>query len=253
MIEYIGKKHLNSNFYSRISLKQLDGFIKMTAILDKRLKNGETIELSTPVITEQINTLAEEDKIKEIVLYFLRNNKICEVKQDSNSIIVLGQNGRKLDLQLDEEYQYLIKYIMDKYANDRLEYVYNNNENIVVREYDISNTLNIIHGTSSYYEYTDEIEEKRTLVLTLLEENGKIAHFEKDFIIDYIKYLINETSSHILCKRDKYGITIFINSRSIKLPNELASEVNVLVFNRNIEMDNQKGKQLKLEDYYGQK
>ena len=39
MIRYIGKKHLDSNFYSRITLQQENDFIKVRTLPDEKSKN----------------------------------------------------------------------------------------------------------------------------------------------------------------------------------------------------------------------
>ena len=78
-MKYIGKKHLNSNMYKKIRMKEKDGKVVISAIPDEKYKNMELLKTSTPDITDTIDGLNDEEKIEEITKYFLRNNTRKEI------------------------------------------------------------------------------------------------------------------------------------------------------------------------------
>ena len=251
MIKYIGKKHLNSNFYKQIVLKQESDFVKVRTVVDERLKNVTSIELDTKPITSRIEDLDDYHKIEEIILYFLRNNTICELSQEADKLVITSTSSRTLVLKLGKKYTPLIKNIIDKYNIDRLEYIDKCNErNIHIRTLYLDDKLHIISGTSSYFEgYEKSDKNKTALVLTLASKKGKIATFDKAFITEYIKEVLHTSDKEatIINNYDRSGIRIYLGDKKIEVPEELKREIYLLVVNRNYEISQMNNKQYKLE------
>lgn len=247
MIKYIGKKHLNSNFYKQISLKKENDYIKVRAIVDERFKNVPKIKIDTQMITEQIECLDDYEKIKEIVLYFLRNNTIYEITQNKDEIIISSTSSRKLVLNLTNEYKELLGLIINKYQNDRLSFIEKcNEENIHIRTVYFDERIKIRANTTGYFIGIDKINEDSALVLSLLSKNHEIVSFDKEFIINYIKELINKCEREIIYIKDELEGKLFVNGKIIRIPEELLREVYFLVFNRNKEIYDINNNQLKL-------
>ena len=251
MIKYIGKKHLNSNFYKQIVLKQESDFVKVRTVVDERLKNITSIELDTKPITSRIEDLDDYHKIEEIISYFLRNNTICELSQEADKIVITSTSSRTLVLKLGKKYTPLIKIITDKYNIDRLEYIDKcTQKNIHIRTLYLNDKLKIISGTSSYFEgYEKSDKNKTALVLTLASTKGKIASFDKAFIIEYIKEVLYTSTKKamIIDNHDRNGIKIYLGDKKIEVPEELKHEIYLLVMNRYSEISQMNNKQYKLE------
>lgn len=252
MIRYIGKKNLNSNFYKRIILKQENGFVKVRTVLEDKFKNMPTEMLDTKTITEQIEGLDDYESVKEIVSYFLRNNIICEISQEIDKIVIRSTSNRTLTLSLSNEYSPLLKLIVDKYNNDRLQFLdkCSNKKNTYIRTVHLNDAGKIISGTSNYFEgYNKYDRSEEVIVLTLASKNGDIVTFDKKFIMEYIKEIISNRSKEIICfnRNDRIGLSIFVDGKTIKVPDDISHEVKLLIYNRNIEIKKMNNKQLKLE------
>lgn len=238
MIKYVGKKILNSNFYKKVSLIKDGDDIKVKVAVDEKFKNILTIKTDTKLITEQIEGLSDFGKIKEIVLYFLRNNKICSLEQHIDKIVVGSTSSRQLILKLDNKYKDLINIIINKYENDRLEFVNNYCEKDVY-------ITGVTSGISSYC-LGDNI------VLRIMRHNENIISFDKNFLKEYLKNIIDNCKSYIKTNNDYFMYDIHIDGIKISLvksyiPPELLHDIYVMVFNRNYDIDFKESKQYKLE------
>lgn len=254
MIKYIGKKHLDSNFYRQIILQQENGFVKVRTLQDKKVKNITLIKTDVKCITEQVKNLDDYHKLEEIVLYFLRNNTICEISQESDEVVVVSTSGRKLILNLSKEYNQLLGHIINKYNKDRLDYIDNcNQKRVYIRTTHLNEKNNLIWKTSNYFEGHEQYkEEQNMLVLTLAKNKKGIAIFDKVFIMEYIKELLQHTEKTIIYfnKIDghrEYGIEVWIDDKKIHVPEEIEREVKSLILNRNEEIKRMNQKQYKLE------
>lgn len=249
MIKYIGKKHLNSNFYKQVSLKQEEAHINVRAVVDERFKNSLSLKLSTPVITEQIKKMDDYEKVKELIQYFLRNNTICEILQNDGEIIVTSTASRKLVLQLGVKYQELVHLILAKYQNDRLQFVNScEEENIYIQISQVGKHFKIVKNVSNYYAGICKYDGETALVLTLLTNKNGIVSWDKKFIVDYIKDIIDNTNKFILFMNNTVDSTLrIVGEKFIRIPMELSKEVSIMVLNRNYEIQQMEGKQYKLE------
>ena len=250
MVKFTGKVHLDSNLYSKIRLVQEDDIVNCKATKDEKLKCAKLIKTDVKTITNNIKDLNDSEKIKEIVLYFLRNNTICEIKQESNMIIVTSTSTRKLVLQLQADYKFLLELIIKKYEEDRIKFVSNSDlKHIHVRTTYLNN-YKIISNVSSYFEGVelDGLDKKNEcLVLTLLGQKDKIVSFDKNFIINFLSEEINNCSREIRMHINKYETNLYIMDKKISIPKILRDEIYPLVLNRNVEINEMNNKQLKLE------
>jgi len=224
----------------------MDGYIRIKAVLDERFKNTELIKLDTEVITEQINGLSDYDKLKEIVLYFLRNNTICEIAQQEDKVVITSTSLRKLIFRLGYEYQELLNIVIDKYKNDRLKFIEESNiSNLYIQTVHLDK-FKIVSGTTNYYSGID-IVNKPLLVLTLASSASDIASFDKSFIISYINNIINSSEETIISHRIHHGMQIYCCGKSIRIPGELIDQISTMIRNRNYEISKMNSKQYKLE------
>lgn len=254
MIKYVGIKYLNSGHYKKILLKEENGFVKVRAVADEKTKRLATIKLDVEPIKEQIKELDDYHKLEEIVLYFLRNNKICEIAQENDEIIVSSTSNRELILRLSKEYNKLLSHIINKYNRDRLEYIDNCDQKIIyIRTSHLNENNKLIWKTSNYFEGYEKYKEDETmLVLTLAKNKKEVVPFDKVFITEYIKELLERTEEKIIYFNRiefhrEYGIVVWIDDKKIYIPEELVKEVELLILNRNFEIQRMNQKQYKLE------
>lgn len=253
MIKYIGMKYLNSGHYKKILLKKENDYVKVRTVADEKTKKIATIKIDVTPITEQIKELDEYHKIEEVVLYFLRNNTICEISQENDNVVVSSASGCELILNLSKEYNPLLSHIIDKYNMDRLEYIDNcDQRRIHIRTTHLNEKNKIVSQTSNYFEEYEKDKEENILVLTLAKNKKGVAIFDKVFIMEYIKELLERTEEKItyfdnVVGHPKYGIKVWIDDKRIDVPEEIEKEVKSLILNRNEEIKRMNQKQYKLE------
>lgn len=256
-----GLKHLNNNFYDYIMIRNLDmEYTKIDVKSDLKidtLKNKNTFY-------NNIKNLSEKDKIKEIIRYYLRNNKIysitdkCELSHYDGYFTVIEGN-RNLYLQLKENSldKEILNEIKEKYIMDRYQYVTKNDFNKI----DISYS----YRESSCYldKYRNEIE--NVLNITLKDNDGRLVKFEEEFILNYMNYLFSKSDKKI--NYYPVGISIYMNKHFdtlkfgeypglyyynddfiIKVNNNLMKKIDHLVYNHNKYLNDVKKLQLSLSD-----
>lgn len=250
-MKYIGKKHLNSNMYKKIRIREKDGELLISAIPNEKYKNVELIKTSTPYITDIISDLTEEKKLEEIIKYFLRNNTISSVAQKDNEIIVTSISGRQLVTNLPKKYSSILNLILDKYQNDRLKFLSEIDiKEIHITEAYLDEKFNLISLESSYgVSSTSLIDKNEVIHLNLMSQNGKLAKFDLDFIDEYLKDFINNNPNHIylICKKYEQEYGLFDTSSKIKLSLDLFRKYQKEVIKHNKYIENENKKQLCLE------
>lgn len=249
MLRYSGKKHLNSNLYKQISLKSEAEDVKVKVSLDERFKMAQLLELDTKVITEQIDGLSDFEKIKEIVLYFLRNNRICSIEEYDNKIVVTSTSSRRLILQLNRKYQELLDIIIKKYENDRLQFLdtVEYDTLYIQGEYFDIDRNRISRNCTNYYVGKDKETGNIAVVLTLFDNKNGISSFDKNFIMNYLNELINADERYIVYVVNKLGGHLYTCDKSIRLPFTLTEDLKSVVSKRNYEILKMRGRQYKLE------
>lgn len=108
-----GARELNANNYRAISIhKNINVF--GTSYKDR-------IRVSEP-ITKGLKGKNDDEKIEEVIRYFLRNHKIAMLYESRHEFIIQSQSG--IDLVVDKRHtlsRELIKEMLDKYSIDRME------------------------------------------------------------------------------------------------------------------------------------
>lgn len=108
-----GANILNSNNYKAISIH------KNVNVLGTSYKNN--LKVSKP-LTTSLKGKKDQEKLEEIIRYFLRNHKIVMLHENRNEFIIQSQSG--IDLVVDKRHtlsKELIKEILDKYSIDRMD------------------------------------------------------------------------------------------------------------------------------------
>ena len=192
-MKFDGKKHIDTSMYQNIKITDRNGEVEVKAEPDKKFKNVQPDKISRPSLTDKIKDLPDEEKVKEIVEYFLRNNTIYKIKQENNVITVYGTSERKLRLSLSYKYSDLIKLIISKYAEDRVKQI---------SEIDICKVKFHINPIITSYciveEETKLDEYENVLHINLLKQsNGEVIKFDSEFIDNYINEFINSCEEPI--------------------------------------------------------
>lgn len=246
-MKYIGKKHLNSNMYKKIRMKEKNGELLISAIPDETYKNVELIKTSTPYITDTINDLTEEKKVEEITKYFLRNNTICSIAQKDNEIIINSISGRQLVINLPKKYSSILNLILAKYQNDRLKFLSETNINeIYITKGYIDEKFHLISSESSYKVGYIGMDDKEVIHLNLMSQNGKLAKFDLDFIDEYLKDFINNNPDciYLICNYYELEYGLFDTISKIHLPSDLFQKYQAEVIKHNNVIYNENKKQL---------
>ena len=246
MLKYIGKKHLNSNWYKKISLIRRDDDIEVKVKGNDLLKKAEPLKTSTPYITDTIKDLEDIEALKEIVAYFLRNNTICELDQENDYLIIRSTSNRELVLKIEHNRE-IANMVIEKYLYDLDRFVSLTDAKIVnIIGPHFVNLGNISTKTSSYGNFINENGEKE-IYITYMSQIGKIIKYDEKFIDNYIKKEIKEASRcrYPLIKDVHYNL--YLDDKKIVLPLSLREKYSHIMLNRIYELDKEKTKQLKLE------
>lgn len=256
-MKYIGKKHLNSNMYKKIRMKEKDGKVVISAIPDEKYKNMELLKTSTPDITDTIDGLNDEEKIEEITKYFLRNNTIRSIKQNGGEIIVSSTSDRHLVINLSKKYLNILNLILDKYQNDRLKFLDKvSDKNLIqittgyvdhsFRNFNSESSYGIHYITKPY-----DLENVAEAVhLNLMEiHHKKISKFDLDFLDEYLKEFINNNPNTIKLIWNYYELKYGFSDgdRVIELPEYLCRKYEDMVYKHNKFIEKEGNKQLCLE------
>lgn len=192
-MKFDGKKHIDTGMYENIKITDRNGEVEVKAEPDKQFKNFYPDKISRPSLTDKIKDLPDEEKVKEIVEYFLRNNTIYKIKQENNVITVYGISERKLRLSLSHKYLDLIKLIVSKYTIDRVKQISEINTRKV--------KFNLDSTTTSYCiveEKNKSGEYENVLHINLLKQpNEEVIKFDSEFIDNYINEFINSCEEPI--------------------------------------------------------
>ena len=247
MIKYIGKKHLNSNFYEKIALirKSSDEVIVRVKV-DERFKKLKTEKTSTPYITDTISKLSDTEKLVELVAYFLRNNTICELNQEKEELVIKATSGRQLTLKIEGNKK-IQQMIIEKYNMDRLKFISSTDiSTINIVGTHLDKYYHICSKTSSYG-VSEDFDEKKEVFITYSSNNGVICSFDQKFIDDYVKAVIDNSVSLFYPFEKGRKYIVWADGKEIKLPLEFRYKYKHLIFNRIHEINESKKKQLKLE------
>lgn len=251
-IKLRGISNLNSNDYDTIIVRELYDNILIQIDRAERKWSGEQ---TTFTFYDYLKEIDDNNKLKEVIKYFLENNKIISImdkvnvkNHDKTFTVVSTISGKKLLLQLNnkEEYKQLRELILIKYNMDRLSFLNNCNSDTVK-----------VEGSDNCSSYKIKENEIR---LVVADKNKNDICFLKEFITEQLfkrdkkgTLLLNMLSlSHKKLKDAEYS-EIFCDNYSVvsysELLNEVLREINIQ-HNCDVNKEvNQKKKQLKLEGF----
>lgn len=190
-----GLKHLNSNFYDSIMIRDRGLELKV----DVKNDNGvDTIKIS-PSFYDGIRDLSDKEKISEIVRYYLRNNNVeslCDKfyleRYKGHFLRVGGTRNLFLQLSIDNVEKGLVKEIINKYIVDRYKFLIDNQ--------DVKN-IEIYYGENSpsYKRYVDDFNynSENIISIRLMSREHILSSFEEKFIDRFIKEKVDNVDGYI--------------------------------------------------------
>ena len=127
-----GIANLNSNDYDVIVIRELYDNLLIQADRSKRNWSGEK---TTFVFSDYLKEIDDNNKMEEVIKYFLENNTIVSIIDKANiknydkPFTVISTNSEKrllLQLENKEEYQKIRELVLQKYNFDRLKFLNKN-------------------------------------------------------------------------------------------------------------------------------
>lgn len=235
-----GIANLNSNDYDVIVIRELYDNLLIQA---DRLKRNWSGEKTTFVFSDYLKEIDDNNKMEEVIKYFLENNTIVSIIDKANIksydkpfTVISTNSGKRLLLQLEnkEEYQKIRELVLQKYNFDRLKFLNKNCDiNIVTAD-----------GSDNYSSYG--IKENK-INLVIADKNESEVCFFKNFVAGQLSDVIEDETQFI--NDDELSCENFrIISHSNLLTNVLYDahmKHNCDVYENNKE----KKKQLKLEGF----
>ena len=245
-VKILTKERLNSNFYNKMIIKELNGNYFVNVSSEK--SNDEYVSLSYK-LSDSFRKMNDEDKIISIVDSFLKDTEIDLIKTEvfypgHKEQFILLDGSRKLYLHINNSklLNIIIKMVKEKYSNDRFKYCFNNT-------FTNSYQINLSNRDSSYstkYISCDDclgcMEDSicpKYIEFKLMYSGGNIVYFDKKFIERFIydklwEYrkvadIIEETRDIKVANGDKVGECI--NSYNI-ICGDLIIKFNCTEFSR---------------------
>lgn len=185
-----GLKKLDANFYEKIVIKDSEqGFL---VNVSGNLTKLDTVHVGDKV-SSRLKDISDEEKIKEIIEYYLDYNKIntINVSRSSDEILIKSLEGKTLIIQSSSPFTDNIKKsLFDKYNKDRCDYCYSSKNVKVI-------CLDVSWESSSYEMILDEKSNKGNLCLTLKTGINGLVSSETKFLLEFILNKISECNEKI--------------------------------------------------------
>lgn len=190
------KRLLNSNNYKKIVIDQMQKERTDISISGK-IYDGVPLKLSIPSFTETVNE--EDDIIREVINYFLRNNNISFVYETginyhNGRFVRCGNDSRTLSFKLDKSYNDCVSKVLKKYSEDRVRFLekYKN-----IQKYRFTDSRGFL--------YTKQEDE---LLFHLDHKNGKILKRDLEFLIMFLKEFVISYDGTIQRCKEENGIIL---------------------------------------------
>ena len=252
-----GISNLNSNFYDSIMIRKIENDYIINV---KSKKKINTIK-DEKSFYKRIKMLSEKEKISEIIRYFISNNKICALyngyKSHYDGKFSVINGSRELDLQID-------KYDIDSKVLNEIIYKYRVDRDEIFNKNNIMK-INIHQSIeSSYYIVNDDYfcDEVPYIVLNLKSDEEVLLEYEKQFFVEFVKRMINESNEVLNVKYKSYGgsiydksfmnhsgMYIYTNDFIIRMDYSLYYEIKNIIEKHNENIKTSKVLQLKFNDY----
>jgi len=210
-VKITGLNLLNSNFYDRILINKKDSNYRIYIQKNKKIKpqdifRGKGIPTEYK-FTDELRDKTDEEKIIMIAKEFLEYANISMISRDYfayNKIYDVASGTREFRMRLfNPKLQIISQMIINKYLNDRLKCIYEN-RNINAYTIHLSGRTSYTKDTTGYH-----------IGLELLIQNGKLAHFEKQFLEDLIYTKLNEIGEYADFGPKQIFTSIFLKPEEI--------------------------------------
>lgn len=191
-MKLIGKKYIDDNSYNSLVIKdgKKDLNIEAKGNIKYKTSNG------TNSFFEGKNIDDNEILINELIRYFIEYNKLCLVEDDcyykNEKFKKISSKDRKMLLSLKEnkDVKNVYKDVIEKYKQDRLNYVYERNlDSYLVFESDKASQYRVIEPAKNG-------ENNDIMLLLLKTKNGRLINMEKEFICDLVNSKLNESNEY---------------------------------------------------------
>lgn len=218
-MKIIGKKHLDENLYSTVTIHD-------DKIYFYSCDKMPTIP-SSHKFSDELKGKSDEEVIEMVIDHFLRNTKLyCIVNNE-----IYGVGGRKLIINVNIPSSVKRK-IVTKYENDRINHFYETEE----KKYNISTMESLSKYSKNKY--------------TFATKKGKIATIELTFLKEMIEKVF--AGEEIFINQDGYYAAIISNTKRIELNSYILlkichNKIYEIVSNHNDAIINNRAMQLKLE------
>lgn len=256
-----GLKHLNSNFYDSIMIRNKANEIQVDVKTEDKIKTLK----SSYSFFDRIKNLSDKEKVNEIIRYYLRYSNICGISNDYLShydgLFSVIEGTRNLFLQINKGQadDTIFDEIISKYEQDRMKYM---NESTISN---IAITTSI-GSSSNYGYYKNECNNDEYIYLHLRGTvNNDLVEFEKKFLFDFINLKISEVDEKIEAFTQDYtdmywhyykrgfedfaGCYIKCSKFTIRLDRILYNMIIPLIYNHNLRLKENKKLQLTFDDY----
>lgn len=178
-----GLKYLDSNWYEHIIIEQNLGVSSYAIkVKDKNSEIDKIIVTMPEKLSTRIQNLSDEEKVQEIVNYYLENNTImCLRNQEilpyyQRLFTMVKSKNSYLAFKLYCDKKILYDCV-DKYNSDRNSFLETHKD---VLHYEVWTTEN----ESSYQQYC--LKEQRIIRLHLLKKNGNLWEYDKRFLRQFV-------------------------------------------------------------------
>lgn len=256
-----GLKHLNSNFYDSIMIRNKGKELQVDVKSSNKL---DTLK-STFSFFDGIKDLNDKEKVNEIIRYYLRYSSINSISNEYLShydglfSVIEGTRNMFLQINKGQADDTIFNEIIKKYEQDRVKYL---------NERGISNVaITTSIGTGSNYGYyKNECNKDEYIYLHLRgTANNDLVDFEKKFLFDFINEKINNLDEKIEVFTQDYtdmywhyykrgfedyaGYYIKCSKFTIRLDRILYNMIMPFVYNHNLKLRENKKLQLTFDDY----
>ncbi len=256
-----GLKHLNSNFYDSIMIRNKSNEIQVD------VKNTDKIETlkNSYSFFDKIKNLSDKEKVNEIIRYYLRYSSISRISNEYLShydglfSVVEGTRNMFLQINKGQADDTIFDEIINKYIIDRAKYLQG------CEICNIAITTSISSG-SNYGYYKNESNNEEYVYLHLRgNANNELVDFENKFFIEFINTKINDVDERIEAFTQDYtdmywhyykrgfedcaGCYIKCSKFTIRLDRILYNMIVPFVYNHNLKIKESKKLQLTFDDY----
>lgn len=271
-IKIDGITRLRANYYNKLVIREDKVNVNYHVNVDGNKINYETETIGNR-FSEEFKNKTDDDKIREIVEDYVRNTKICGIKDlvplsiynGEKFNIIYGNFGYKeMLLQLyNKDFKDIFDKIKNKYIQDRFDFCYDDGG---IKIFKISTCIDgsaYTYGLEGLYRGSKEEEWFKEICLS--EHNFRVIDSERKFIEQFILNVFSKFNKEIRIEKiydneyewtrnDVIGFMLICGDVKVYIPKyEPLLFINVIVHNYNVMLkrnkDECKKRQLKMEGF----